>query len=238
MTIILNIGNTYSRAALWDGKRFELLPRFETATLTPNQLPTGLPIIAATVVPSVKQRFSGCAIRYIDAQTCGSRVDFTQVDCSTLGADRVANAVALAEFHPLPAIAVDCGTAITLEVVDAKRVFRGGAIAPGRKLMRQALANGTAQLPEIPFSGELPEQIGNGTAESLRFGIDRGAAGMVRELVEAAARPFGGIGNVTVVGIGGDAPFFAAALPFLQLQGEAFTLHGIRLAGMPEAESH
>lgn len=231
MVIVLNIGNTYSRAALWDGVCFELLPRVETARLTAESLPAGLPVIAATVVPEVKERLAGRKIRYIDARNSGGRVDFTRIDCSTLGADRVANAIALAEFHPLPAIAVDCGTAITLEIVDADRVFRGGAIAPGRRLMRRALAVGTAQLPEIPLSNELPELAGNGTAESIRFGVDRGAAGLVRELVEAAARPFGGIAATTIVGIGGDAPFFAAALPFIQLAPEEFTLHGIRLAG-------
>lgn len=231
MVIVLNIGNTYSRAALWDGVHFELLPRVETARLTAESLPAGLPVIAATVVPEVKERLAGREIRYIDARNCGGRVDFTRIDCSTLGADRVANAIALAEFHPLPAIAVDCGTAITLEIVDADRVFRGGAIAPGRRLMRRALASGTAQLPEIPLSDELPELAGNGTAESIRFGIDRGAVGLVRELVETAARPFGGIGAATIVGTGGDAPYFAAALPFLRLAPEEFTLHGIRLAG-------
>lgn len=233
MILILDIGNTHVRPALWDGVRFKPLPRLETARLTAESLPSGIPVIAATVVPEVKERLAGREIRYIDARNCGRSVDFTRVDCSTLGADRVANAIALAEFHPLPAIAVDCGTAITLEIVDADRVFRGGAIAPGRRLMRQALAAGTAQLPEIPLSDEIPEQAGNGTVESIRFGIDRGAAGLVRELVESAARPFGGIPAVTVVAVGGDAPFFAAALPFLHLAPEDFTLHGIRLAGTP-----
>ena len=233
MILILDIGNTHARPALWDGVRFDLLPRVETARLSAESLLPGIPVIAATVVPEVKERLTGREIRYIDARNCGRTVDFTQVDCSTLGADRVANAIALAEFYPLPAIAVDCGTAITLEIVDADRVFRGGAIAPGRRLMRQALAAGTAQLPEIPLSNEIPEQVGNGTAESIRFGIDRGAAGLVRELVESAARPFGGIPAVTVVAVGGDAPFFAAALPFLQLAPADFTLHGIRLAGAP-----
>lgn len=230
MTVILNIGNTYSRAALWNGTTFQLLPPLETSRLTADALPAGLPVIAATVVPQVKERLAGLDIRYINAQNCGARVDFTRVDCSTLGADRVANAVALAEFHRLPAIAVDCGTAVTLEAVDANRVFRGGAIAPGRKLMRRALAAGTAQLPEIPFSNTLPEELGNGTADSIRFGIDRGIIGLVRELAETAARPFGGLDAVTFVATGGDAAYFAAALPFLLPASEEFTLHGIRLS--------
>ena len=230
LTVILNIGNTYSRAALWNGSAFEFLPRIETVRLTSAALPAGMPVVAATVVPELKQRLAGADIRFIDSRHCGCLVDFTQVDTSTLGADRVANAIALAAFHPLPAIAVDCGTAITLEVVDAERIFRGGAIAPGRRLMRHALAAGTAQLPEVPFSTELPDRIGNGTMESIRFGVDRGAIGLVRELVETAAKPYGGLDSGTVIATGGDAAFFAAALPFLQLAPDEFTHHGIRLA--------
>ena len=202
MTVILNIGNTYSRAALWNGSAFEFLPRIETVRLTSAALPAGMPVVAATVVPELKQRLAGADIRFIDSRHCGCLVDFTQVDTSTLGADRVANAIALAAFHPLPAIA--------LEVVDAERIFRGGAIAPGRRLMRHALAAGTAQLPEVPFSTELPDRIGNGTMESIRFGVDRGAIGLVRELVETAAKPYGGLDSVTVIATGGDAAFFAA----------------------------
>ena len=231
MIVVVNIGNTYSRAELWNGEHFEPLFRVETMRFDPNVLPAGIPTVAATVVPEVKCRPGAERIRFIDARNCGNFIDFTQVDTSTLGADRVANAIALAEFHELPAIAVDCGTAITLEIVDAERVFRGGAIAPGRRLMRRALAQGTAQLPEIPFSTELPERAGNGTVESIRFGVDRGAVGLVRELVEAAAQPYGGVGSMRVIATGGDAPFFAAALPFLELAPEEFTHHGIRLAG-------
>lgn len=231
MTVVLNIGNTFSRAALWNGERFELQSGIETARFDPRSLPAGIPVVAATVVPEVKKRPGAEKIHFIDVRNSGNFVDFTQVDCSTLGADRVANAIALAEFYELPAIAVDCGTAITLEIVDAERVFRGGAIAPGRRLMRRALAAGTAQLPEIPFSTELPERAGNGTMESIRFGIDRGTVGLVRELVEAAAQPYGGMESVRIVATGGDAPYFAGALPFLELAPEEFTHHGIRLAG-------
>lgn len=226
----MNIGNTYSRAALWDGSAFKFLPRIETAQLTADSLPSGNPIVAATVVPELKQRLAAAEIRFIDSRHCGTLVDFTQVDSSTLGADRVANAIALAAFFPLPAIALDCGTAITLELVDANRVFRGGAIAPGRKLMRCALAAGTAQLPEIPLSTELPERIGNGTSEAIRFGVDRGMVGLVRELLETAAAPYGGLGAVTLIATGGDAPFFTEALPFLQPAPEDFTHQGIRIA--------
>lgn len=68
------------------------------------------------------------------------------------GADRVANVVAMSQLYPLPALCVDVGTAITLDLVDDSRHYVGGLIAPGPTLMTQALADGTARLPHVEES--------------------------------------------------------------------------------------
>ena len=92
--------------------------------------------------------------------------------------------------------------------------------------MRQALFTGTAQLPEIPLSSELPQLPGIHTKGSIQFGVDRGAVGLVRELLECAVNAYG---CVTRIVTGGDAPVFSAALG-LPAAAPEFTLHGIRLA--------
>ena len=74
---------------------------------------------------------------------------------------------------------------------------------------------------------ELPEEPGRNTVEAIRFGVDRGAVGLVRELVAASLRS---CGIVSCLAAGGDAGFFAAALPELKAVESDFTLHGIRLA--------
>ena len=144
---------------------------------------------------------------------------------NTLGGD-VEAGLALAELFPLPGISADCGTALTLEIVDADGVFRGGAIAPGRAMMRRSLAAGTAQLPEIPFSTQLPEHPGSNTVETIRFGVDRGAVGLMRELLSASLPACGKARRPTIVATGGDAPIFAEALG-IRTAPEDFTLRGI-----------
>ena len=131
-----------------------------------------------------------------------------------------------ADTDMLPGISADCGTALTLEIVDADGVFRGGAIAPGRAMMRRSLAAGTAQLPEIPFSTQLPEHPGSNTVETIRFGVDRGAVGLMRELLSASLPACGKARRPTIVATGGDAPFFAEALG-IRTAPEDFTLRGI-----------
>lgn len=231
MVQLLDIGNTFTRIAVWDGGDFVDLRRLPTNELEREffgEVQSNIPRVAACVCPSVKNALSEYGIDFISAQNHHSKVDFSPVDTSTLGADRVANAIAAAEYYPLPAAVIDCGTAITLEVIDGMCRFAGGAIAPGRRLLRQALANGTAQLPEIPLTGNVPCDIGRNTVEAIRFGVDKGVVGTVREWLRILQKKYPGL---TVILTGGDAGFLAPEFPDAIVADDKFTLHGIRIAG-------
>ena len=222
---ILDIGNTHTRIAQWENGGFSSIRVVNTADL---KCPfTELPAAAACVCAPIRERLKDSGINFISALNQHSKVDFSLVDCSTLGADRVANAAALAEFYPLTGAVIDCGTAITLELVDEKCRFAGGAIAPGRALMRSSLAIGTSQLPQSLLLAEVPEAPGRNTIDAIGFGVGRGALGVVRELA-AAAREH--LKVKTLILTGGDAEFFRAAVPDAIIPGVEFILHGVRLA--------
>src|SRR5678815_780802 len=53
----------------------------------------------------------------------------------TIGADRLANAVAVKALFGAPALVVDFGTAVTFDVVSANEKYVGGIIAPGLSAM-------------------------------------------------------------------------------------------------------
>ncbi len=226
MVELLDIGNTFTRIAQWDGNRIRSLHRVLTADFSGTG--TALPQVAACVCPAVKARLHNSGIRFISALDHDSGVDFSAVDRATLGADRVANAIALAELYELPGVVIDCGTAITMEIVDEKKRFLGGAIAPGRRLMRQALHCGTAQLPEAAMSDVIPERAGCNTADAIKFGVDRGCVGVIREFIAQANRM---MPVKTVILTGGDAPYFAPEIPGAISADDTFTLTGIRIAG-------
>ena len=65
-----------------------------------------------------------------------------------IGADRLANAVAVHEQFGAPAIVVDFGTAVTFDVV-GKPGYLGGVIAPGLASMTEYLPIGRAACREI-----------------------------------------------------------------------------------------
>ena len=69
-------------------------------------------------------------------------------DCTQLGVDRWHALIAARAAHPdRSLVVVTAGTATTVDGVTIDGSFIGGAIAPGVRLMYEALAKGTARLP-------------------------------------------------------------------------------------------
>ncbi|MGE4564360.1 MAG: type III pantothenate kinase [Victivallaceae bacterium] len=230
MEYLFNIGNTNTQYAALAGGELGAVGYCRTAELDFERFAADDVLIVSTVVPAIRSRFGGREVFDLGiAHAAAAGLDLSKVDASTLGADRLANAIMLARSpERLPAVAIDCGTAITLEIVDRDRCFRGGAILPGRILMRRALHAGTAQLPELPLAERLPSEPGRDTAGSMLFGIDRGAVGAVRELLAVLEHEFGP--GLRKVATGGDAGFFCRALPELEAAPETFTLDGLLAA--------
>jgi len=222
MVTLLDIGNSHTRIATGhaDGSVTDLCS-LNTADLAPGMFSGE--VAAASVVPSIRPLLPPDT--FFLSPFTASGVNFRHIDCSTLGADRVANAMGAAAFLKLPAAIIDCGTAITFEVVDKEKVFRGGAILPGRKLQRHALHGGTAQLPEIRLGSKLPERCGTNTVSSIALGCDLGTVGAMREIAALLKQEFGEKLHFYITG--GDAPFFLAALPFLEDAGVDLTLRGL-----------
>ena len=232
--LLLNIGNTHTQSVLADHAGNFLTPVTVISTdqwmNDCNLLPDAAGdcrVWASCVVPQARELLTSARkYQHLDwvsaekARCCG--LDFSPVDTSTLGADRIANAAAMLAY-PLPAVNFDCGTAVTMETVNAEQKFIGGAIMPGRRLMRHSLASGTAALPDIPLTGELPTQLGVNTVQAITLGIDRGIIGMVKEFIMMNRN----CGITTFLASGGDADFFCRAIPELQAAGDEFTLRGI-----------
>ncbi len=74
------------------------------------------------------------------------KIDYSTL--KTLGADRVAAAVGVAQLaQGRAALLIDCGTAITIDFISGDGVFCGGFISAGLTLRYQALNHYTAALP-------------------------------------------------------------------------------------------
>jgi type III pantothenate kinase len=127
-----------------------------------------------------------------------------------VGIDRLLASVAAYRQTVGPCIIVDFGTAITVNSMRADGTFIGGAIFPGLAMMARAMADGTAQLPEIAVPDAAPG-VGRNTEEALAAGILHGAAGAVANLIIVASQVVGESARVFLTG--GDAHRVADLLP-------------------------
>ena len=147
-----------------------------------------------------------------------------------IGADRLANAVAVHERHGAPSIVIDFGTAVTFDVVGGEPAsYRGGVIAPGLASMTDYLHRRTALLPEIDLA-EPESAIGKSTIEAMRAGAVFGYRGLIREILAAVGRELGN--DARVVATGGDAPLIANGLPEVDEIIPDLTLEGILDIGL------
>ena len=230
-TLLLNIGNTNTQFA-----RLAADGTLSTVTMVPTEALAdcaeladlaSCPGLAASVVPAAQ---AALAARFPNLHFLALRdvpfVDFSAVDPSTLGADRLANLAAATEIGA-PVIVLDCGTAITTEALGAGNRFQGGAILPGRRLLRQALHDHTAQLPLVPLGNCEPPALGTNTAEAILAGTDAAVLGAVNHLLRRSQQTLGAP-DCPVLAVGGDAPYFATHLPQVQLGPTDFTLRGLR----------
>lgn len=224
---IVNIGNTSTR--IYAGGREITVP---TGELTAEMIPSGVPCAVSSVVPEKTRQLKDARadIFWITKDTPGMP-DLSQVDASTVGADRLANAAKLLSDGALPAVTIDCGTAINCEIVSRDGAFLGGAIYPGRKLLRKALHLFTAQLPEIPENPTLPEDFpGKNTKHCLEWGTDGMAAAAIGDFITRTRILFPGE-SLRIVFCGGDGDFFYQQFkdqPGVESGGAEFTRDGIR----------
>lgn len=230
--ILINIGNTHTQFAVFDGENVILtqtlptsqisVPVDEIQTLRENR---SVSIFVASVVPEVNEMiktvWTDHELRFLNWEML-TDIDFSKVDITTVGADRLANISAAVSTLELPVIIIDCGTAITTEVVDENCSFIGGAIIPGRKLWRKALNLHTGQLPEVNLSDIETPAIGTTTIDALAA-MDCAVIGAVERLIMKSLQV---VKNANVYFTGGDAYFFAKGLGGKELP-KNFTLIGL-----------
>lgn len=121
-----------------------------------------------------------------------------------LGIDRWLAMLAAHHHYPGGNWIVDCGTAITIDLIDGDGIHLGGVIGPGLWLMKKALAQHTVALPfsetsaDISLVGVTEAAINNGTLSAV--------VGMVETVIKRQVERYG------LILSGGDAEIIARHL--------------------------
>ncbi|MCB0702476.1 MAG: type III pantothenate kinase [Candidatus Kapaibacterium sp.] len=122
-------------------------------------------------------------------------IDFTNI--KGMGTDRMLSLLAVEKVTDSPLVTVDCGTAVTVNLLDEDNICLGGVIFPGFYTQSKALHNFTSNLPLIE-SINLDGYCGQNTDDAIRFGILNTIVGGIKTTIDHSS--FSSVPDVFVTG--------------------------------------
>jgi len=236
--LLIDISNSYAKFAFASKKRISAPARISTSDVT-SAVVAGFfkkrkvrKVVVSSVVPEknsavLKAANKKANVLWLDWKlNLGVGIDYPKPQ--SIGADRLANAAAVAELYGFPAIVVDFGTAVTFDIVSDRRTYVGGVIAPGLEAMTNFLYQRTALLPRISLK-EPRHAVGKSTIEAMLSGALFGYRGLVREILARIKAEQFPHKKVCVIATGGYAHLIAAGLPEIGVIRPHLTLEGLRI---------
>ena len=182
MNLIIDIGNTIAKVALFDeGSLVEVMhDSNQTLACLPEvyrNYVVDKAIVASVIDLSdeVQSQLASlpCPLLWLDQHT-RLPVENLYETPQTLGYDRMAAVVgAYDRFPGRDILVIDAGTCITYEFVDAMGRYHGGNISPGLQMRFKALHHFTNRLPLVETEGRLLP-MGKDTDTAIRAGVLRG----------------------------------------------------------------
>ncbi len=136
-------------------------------------------------------------------------ISFSRVE--GMGIDRRLGLIATVDEFSPPLVTVDCGTAITINILVEPNIALGGAIFPGLRTQAKALEQFTSLLPLVDTVK--PASIyGTNTVEAIQIGIFNSVIGGIKEVITNLSRKKLKRQKPTVVVTGGDGALIAENL--------------------------
>ncbi|PYI75270.1 MAG: type III pantothenate kinase [Verrucomicrobia bacterium] len=237
--LLIDVSNSFTKLAFASRSSIERASRIATPILRAERIARILrgrdaaTVVVSSVVPKKNRGIKRAAAhRKVIWLTWESRLN-VRIDYAnpkSIGADRLANAVAVTELYGTPAIVIDFGTAVTFDIVSADTAYIGGVIAPGLEAMTNFLYDRTALLPRISLR-EPRSAIGKSTNQAMLAGAIFGYRGLVREILQRIIAEKLWKKRVHVIATGGYANLIARKMPEVDVVHENLTLEGLRLVG-------
>lgn len=237
MQLILDIGNTRVKLAIYDGPVLcvrAVSSEFTRAWLevqltdwavdkgilsATGEIPEWLPAYLTTKMPWFELSHQTPLPFTITYQTP-----------ETLGRDRIAGiagALALG-YHP-PLLVIDAGTCVTIDLLDDQFCFTGGSISPGIAMRLEAMHTFTHRLPLIAMDSDI-NLPGTDTRSALAAGAQMGTVCEIEGQIMRYKEIFP---KLNVVLTGGDQEFLVS-----RLKSIIFAHADLVLAGLNHILNH
>ncbi|MBS1991304.1 MAG: type III pantothenate kinase [Cyanobacteria bacterium SZAS LIN-3] len=175
---------------------------------------TRCPVALSSVVPAASEILSALLTGRKVIVVSAAQQDVLSGMDQSMGADRVADAVAAWKLHGRglrPVIVVGMGTATTMLAISACGHVEGGFIAPGLGLSLSSLHAHTGLLPLLQWAGPTLKQpkLGYDTETHMRDGVLAGHIGLIRQWLAIAQERSGG--KALTVATGGFSQLLVSA---------------------------
>ena len=213
MNLVIDIGNTAAKIAVFDGEElidisYEPQHSLDSLKEISQRFPLRQGIIASVIslTDVMLQQLNGLNIRMIHL-TAKTPIPINNLykTPQTLGVDRLAAVIAAHTSSPqLDALVIDAGTCITYDYINKNGDYLGGNISPGVNMRLKALHAFTDKLPLISPEGEILEW-GNTTETAIRAGVIHGIQQEMEGYIRLAEKRST---NLSVFLTGGDSVYF------------------------------
>lgn len=217
MYLVIDIGNTRLKAAIYSGSEIVELFIFENTEAFKKDFDFLTKNISHAIVASVANDVKGFA-QFVTAKCeCIVFTNKTSVpvknlyqSASTLGSDRLAAAVGAHSLFPMDnVLSIDTGTCIKYNFINEQGEYLGGAISAGLQMRLKALHTFTARLPLVNIENDFNKLIGKNSKDSILSGALMGAIAEVKGIIAEYKTLYP---NLKVIVSGGDTDFFAKRL--------------------------
>ena len=204
----------------------------QPALISARQDPAAISaMVISSVVPGVTRWLSSMCEQHFGVApmivsvnlNLGIGIDYPQP--AEIGADRLVNSLAAYRKYGAPLIAIDFGTAINFDVVNAEGNYVGGALAPGLIVAFEAMTSRAARLFNVDLVPPA-HAIGQSTTEALQSGMVLGYLGLIEGLITRISSELEG--DPTVIITGGYSEIFANASSLIDAFEPDLTVEGLR----------
>lgn len=233
MNLIVDVGNTYVKFAVFNGldliykvsfKLKEFKKQYKTFKKTFPELENAI-IASVGRLSKVQVALIGNDLKVIELSS-KTKLPFKNLyqTPKTLGVDRIALvAASVQQFPRKNVLIIDAGTCVTYDFITKDNHYLGGAISPGIRLRYKALNNLTANLPLLET--ELPKNIiGDSTETSIHSGV---VNGVIKEIDGIINQYLEDYSDLTVILTGGDTKFLSNQLKNTIFANSNFLLEGL-----------
>jgi type III pantothenate kinase len=142
---------------------------------------------------------------------------------TTLGKDRLANAVAAYQKAKKNVLVIDVGTCVKFDFVNNNGAYLGGSISPGLQMRFSAMHEHTENLPLLKNINPT-KLIGNSTVNSMNSGVMNGTKYEIEGMIKAYQHEFK---DLVIFATGGDVGIVELDQSFPIIYEEHLTLNGL-----------